>query len=403
METAWKTKTLPDLKNTKFAETFRVTLAEQKLSSKTLQVNVWSIHPTREEECLGCAQVSLADFDPKEVSTRWYNILSFKFMQSDLRTGTKKSSEASQPSSSSTLSSDDTRHSSSQTLTQRESSDRVTQLLEASSAKLRKSSLPSDEKPVLEVVVKEASHFKSPHPAVSSVKEENSDESTIISSQTSTLTRNQGPEDMASHQDRETSPRLAGFGENDDEEDEDDEDLEEEDEKDYNEMMQEVLAELENIENLDDHFSESDESLHVKTCDAETNTEGDYSVKEIKRRPNNHHFRNSTIRRSQTFSPACRQQPPGYVCKSSFSAHLNPRTSLDLELDLQASHVKLSHLNDEITRLKELKRLMEDAKSKGKLMGSAKLPYVSMMKRYQSRLVQAATQTHTHTYMHVAI
>ncbi|XP_067663170.1 protein WWC2-like isoform X2 [Haliotis asinina] len=399
METSWKTKTLPDLKNTKFAETFRVILAEQKLSSKTLQVNVWSVHPTREEECLGCAQVSLADFDPKEVSTRWYNILSFKFMQSDLRTGTKKSSEASQPSSSSTLSSDDTRHSSSQTLTQRESSDRVTQLLEASSAKLRKSSLPSDDKPVLDVVVKEASHYKSPHPAVSSVKEESSDESTIISSQTSTLTRNQGPEDMASHQDRETSPRLAGFGENDDEDDEDDEDLEEEDEKDYNEMMQEVLAELENIENLDDHFSESDESLHVKTCDAETNTEGDYLVKEIKRRQHNHHIRNSTIRRSQTFSPACRQQAPGYVCKlnrsdsdssmplykrgpfqrnalerrslrwkgksSSSSAHLNPRTSLDLELDLQASHVKLSHLNDEITRLKELKRLMEDAKSKG--------------------------------------
>jgi len=32
----------------------------------------------------GCASVSLADFDPKDViSVRWYNVLSFKFMQPD--------------------------------------------------------------------------------------------------------------------------------------------------------------------------------------------------------------------------------------------------------------------------------------------------------------------------------
>lgn len=42
------------------------------------------------------------------------------------------------------------------------------------------------------------------------------------------------------------------------------------------------------------------------------------------------------------------------------------RTSLDLELDLQASHTKLSHLNDEITRLKELLRLLKESKNKGK-------------------------------------
>lgn len=108
-------------------------------------------------------------------------------------------------------------------------------------------------------------------------------------------------------------------------------------------MMQEVLAELENIENLDDHFSESDESLHVKTCDAETNTEGDYSVKEIKRRPHNHHIRNSTIRRSQTFSPACRQQPPGYVCKVC--------TLRKLTLPLIYDKVKMSKKNHCLTWL----------------------------------------------------
>ena len=66
---------------------------------------------------------------------------------------------------------------------QKEGSDKVKKLLEESSAKLRKSSLDK---------IKERSHFKSPHSVVSSVKEESSDESTIISSQTSTLTRNQG-------------------------------------------------------------------------------------------------------------------------------------------------------------------------------------------------------------------
>lgn len=33
-----------------------------------------------------------------------------------------------------------------------------------------------------------------------------------------------------------------------------------------------------------------------------------------------------------------------------------PRTSLDLELDLQAQHSKLETLNDEIKKLKELKQ-----------------------------------------------
>ncbi|XP_041357146.1 protein WWC2-like [Gigantopelta aegis] len=391
MNISWTTKSSSDLCSPKFAEIYHVAIPENKLSSKTLQVNIWSLLDNHEDECLGCAQVSLADFDPNEVSIRWYNVLSFKFMQSDLGLNLKKSSEASQPSSTSTLSSDDTRNSCSLTPSQKEGSDKVKKLLEESSAKLRKSSLDK---------IKERSHFKSLHSVVSTVKEESSDESTIISSQTSTLTRNQGPEDMERHRDINTSPPRFEFVEDGQDEEED----LEEDEKDYNEMMQEVLEELEKMEQSDDHFTESDESLPMKTCDAGTNTEGEFIVREVKRRPHhhhhNHHIRNSTIRRSQTFSPACRQGP-GYVCKlnrsdsdgsmplykrgpfqrntrertslrwknktcgAASSGHLPIRTSLDLELDLQASHTKLSHLNDEITRLKELKRHMEEAKSKG--------------------------------------
>ena len=33
------------------------------------------------EECLGSAQVSLADFAVETVSVKWYNVLSFHFMQ----------------------------------------------------------------------------------------------------------------------------------------------------------------------------------------------------------------------------------------------------------------------------------------------------------------------------------
>ena len=45
----------------------------------------------------GCASVSLADFDPKDViSVRWYNVLSFKFMQPD--SNSKQSSSSSEVS-----------------------------------------------------------------------------------------------------------------------------------------------------------------------------------------------------------------------------------------------------------------------------------------------------------------
>ena len=48
------------------------------------------------------------------------------------------------------------------------------------------------------------------HPLVSSLKEESSDESTIISSQTSTLTRNQGPEDMEVHAEEHSEGHAEG-------------------------------------------------------------------------------------------------------------------------------------------------------------------------------------------------
>ncbi|XP_026680913.1 protein kibra, partial [Diaphorina citri] len=114
----------------RFGETFAFSpLPLSKLCSKTLQVNVWTVSSCAEKrvDCVGCAQVSLADFTLAESysSSKWYNILSFKCFQA----------EDPVPSTAPAL-----------------------------------PSLP---------------------PHITTVKEESSDESTIISSQTSTLTRNQ--------------------------------------------------------------------------------------------------------------------------------------------------------------------------------------------------------------------
>lgn len=416
---SWATKPVSELKAPKFAEVFAVTLAEHRLYTNTIQLNVWSMHEVKGDECLGCAQVSLADFDSGSVSLRWYNVLSFKFMQADLpplslkppvmaATPTRvaaattptppaaKATSISHPSIPSSSSSSDGLKPS-RFVHAKQQKDRVHQLLEASSAKLRKVSITSDEN---SADVRDGSQPKSLHPTVLSLKEESSDESTIISSQTSTLTRNQGPGDMENHA---FDSMIAG---KDREEEEEEDEVEEEDDRDYTEMIQEVLEEFAQLsaDNFyDDHFTESDESTHIKTCDAETNTEGEYAgMLEMKRRSHSG-VRNSTIRRSQTFSPAC-HHGAGYVCKLNRSdsdssmplykrgpfqrntlerkslrwkkanglvvagggtARLPVRTSLDLELDLQAFHTRLTCLRDETKRLRQLKQQLEEAKKRG--------------------------------------
>lgn len=95
----------------------------------------------------GSAQVSLADFSPESPSVKWYNILSFRFMQPSDSPSTSTSNNASTS------------------------------------------------------VVKQAKHDKqesdiSVYRSTQNTKEESSDESTIISSQTSTLTRNQGCDEL---------------------------------------------------------------------------------------------------------------------------------------------------------------------------------------------------------------
>lgn len=52
-----------------------------------------------------------------------------------------------------------------------------------------------------------------------------------------------------------------------------------------------------------------------------------------------------------------------YICHFiEINPSIPPRTSLDLELDLKAQKSKLESLNDDITRLRELKQRLEQAR-----------------------------------------
>jgi len=93
----------------------------------------------------GSAQVSLADFSPESPSVKWYNILSFRFMQPSDSSGTSTN---------------------------------------GASTSVR---LTKHDKQESDISV---------YRSVQNTKEESSDESTIISSQTSTLTRNQGCDEL---------------------------------------------------------------------------------------------------------------------------------------------------------------------------------------------------------------
>lgn len=79
---------------------------------------------------------------------------------------------------------------------------------------------------------------------------------------------------------------------------------------------------------------------------------------------------------------------PLQSCRSSL-AELMARTSLDLELDLQASRTRQRQLNEEICTLRELRQRLEDAQ----LRGQTDLPHwVLRDERFRSLLKEAERQ-----------
>uniref|UniRef100_A0A669PPL0 WW and C2 domain containing 1 n=1 Tax=Phasianus colchicus TaxID=9054 RepID=A0A669PPL0_PHACC len=72
--------------NLMYNEVFWVSISYPALRQKTLRVDVCTVDKSRLEECLGGAQISLAEICRSgERSTRWYNLLSSKYLQKQNR------------------------------------------------------------------------------------------------------------------------------------------------------------------------------------------------------------------------------------------------------------------------------------------------------------------------------
>lgn len=83
-----------------------------------------------------------------------------------------------------------------------------------------------------------------------------------------------------------------------------------------------------------------------------------------------------------------RSRPVSQPCRSPLAA-LAARTSLDLELDLQASRTRQRQLNEELGALRELRQRLEDAQ----LRGHADLPaWVLRDERFWNLLREAERQ-----------
>lgn len=246
-------------------------------------------------------------------------------------------------------------------------------------------------------------------------KEESSDDSTIISSQTSTLTRNQ---DGVCFQPpnfnldfEELVNCLGNTGEySDDSEDEEEEGITVA--FGNNDGLEVVL---EHCDDEEDGNVQEEEDEEEKFHDKQTNTECAFypeHAKQMKLASAGAALEDrGAIKRSQTFSPSAQISKNQYICKlnrsdsdsamplyrrgskpfernaverrslrfrrgpgsmailSSSKSHSHlpttARTSLDLELDRQAQHTRLEMLNSEVMRLRELKTRLERAKENG--------------------------------------
>lgn len=294
-----------------FNEVFWVSMSYPALHQKTLRVDVCTTDQSLMEDCLGGAQISLAEVcQSGERSTRWYNLLSYKYLKKQSRESKPGGALAPTPGP--------------------ESTDAVSALLEQTAVELEK-------------------------------RQEGSSSRTL--------------EDSWRFEE-ETSENEAAAEEEEGEED--------------------IFTEKSS--------PEMDECPAVKV-DKETNTEAPAPSPTVVRPKDRRvgtpspgpFLRGSTIIRSKTFSPGPQSQ---YVCRlnrsdsdsstlskkppfvrnslerrsvrmkrpSSFRSLRNEhlmRTSLDLELDLQATRTWHSQLTQEISVLKELKEQLEQAKSHG--------------------------------------
>ncbi|NXQ92972.1 WWC2 protein, partial [Sagittarius serpentarius] len=374
----FRTKVHPAMETILFNEIFRVAISQVTLLQKTLRVDVCAVSRSRREECLAGTQISLADLSfSDETCTLWYNLLPCK------RIPGKKPKEQSEESmfllSEQSLDSLDL--------------DAVSALLERTSAEL-------------EAVEQELAE-----------DEEEEEEQEQRGSEEDWLEMLTEASDEIVDEE-EDGVKLAVEGNCTDD------------------MGLLVDApetnEDQDRENSDEVHESQQAAVMLTLVDKETNTEEsvnenatvrpkDRASWSSRQRP---FVRNSMIVRSQTFSPGERNQ---YICrlnrsdsdsstlakKSLFVRNATERrslrvkrpvcqpimrratqecpirTSLDLELDLQASRTRQNRLNDELQALRDLKQKLEEMKGRGE----TDLPLCVLEdERFQKLLKQAEKQ-----------
>ncbi|KFQ22318.1 Protein WWC2, partial [Merops nubicus] len=374
----FRTKVHPAVDTILFNEIFRVAISQVTLLQKTLRVDVCAVSRSRREECLAGTQISLADLSfADKTCTLWYNLLPCKQIPG------QKNKEQNEES---------------MFLLSKQSLDALD--LDAVSALLERTSAE------LEAVEQELAE-----------DEEEEKEQEQRGSEEDWLEMLTEASDETADEE-EDGIKLAVEGNCADDtglltdapETNEGKDRENRDEAQENQQAALILT-------LVDKETNTEESVNENTR-VRPKDRGSWSSRQ---RP---FVRSSMIVRSQTFSPGERNQ---YICrlnrsdsdsstlakKSLFvrnaaerrslrvkrpvcqpimrrAAQERPsRTSLDLELDLQASRTRQQRLNDELRALRDLKQKLEEMKSRGE----TDLPLCVLEdERFQGLLKQAEKQ-----------
>ncbi|XP_053561252.1 protein WWC3 [Bombina bombina] len=357
-----------------FNEIFHIPLHSSVLIPSSLQLYICSVSPQLQEELLGIAQINMADGDVlKEMHLLWYPIQMYGVSESQRATDDGQSRDGC------VLPADTIRET---------KTDAVSALLARTTAQLQAVELELEtERVKLEYTEEEILEMERKEDQAEAISERSWQADSVDSGCHSNCTP------MSPH---------------------------------YSEPIYgNAVLESESAEQTDLYDSIKNEPVKV---DKETNTEDTFpdevtslpKDRRCRRACGSPFVRSSTIVRSQTFSPGARSQ---YVCrlyrsdsdsstlprKSSFirntlerrtlrykqscqstMAEIMARTSLDLELDLQASRTRQRQLNEEIHSLRELKQRLEEVQ----LRGQSELPqWVLRDERFRNLLVEAERQT----------
>ncbi|XP_045142636.1 protein WWC2 isoform X2 [Echinops telfairi] len=355
----FRTKVHPATELVLFHDVFRVAISQTALQQKTLRVDLCSVTTHRREECLAGTQISLADLPfSHEMFTLWYNLLPSEQMACTKREG-ENADSALQPDQPSVGSID---------------LDAVSALLARTSAEL----LAVEQELAQEEEEEEPGQETEPRvpegdwlTRLGEASDENvTEEGTDVKlrrggSRIEDLNSNTNVSEMKEHTNREDSDGAKDPG-------------------------SQPPAGMPTLVDKETNTEEAvDESVAVRPKDRSSLSSRQHPF-----------VRSSVIVRSQTFSPGERNQ---YICrlnrsdsdsstlakKPLFVRNSNERrslrikrtmcqpvlrrttqdcpvrTSLDLELDLQASLTRQSRLNDELQALRGLRQKLEELKAQG--------------------------------------